>query len=377
MTTPAPDGSLAYHRLARLPGRYPWWKPLLGGVVLVGVWLVLFVVLDIAAYVTGTVAGRPEVSDGVMDFGAVGDTALDLMALAVAIPAALLVVRWVERRPAGTLSSVTGRLRWRWLLACLLIAAPVVTVMTGLALLLPEEPGAEPVEWAGLGVLLPALLMLVLLVPFQAAAEEYVFRGWLLQAVGGLFRSPWIAVVPQAVLFAAAHGWGTVWGFADLVFFGLVVGWLTIRTGGLEAAIGLHVVNNLVAFGLSAAVVDGLRSEETAADAPWQLVALDVVSISLYALAVTWWARRRKPATEAVATDLVPPPALVPVGYPPYPPYPPGMYPPYPHLPHAQGTYPPNPNPNPNPYPPGTPPPGTCPPPPRPPHGASPPDPGA
>ncbi|CAO0830891.1 hypothetical protein SMICM17S_10210 [Streptomyces microflavus] len=36
-----------------------------------------------------------------------------------------------------------------------------------------------------------------------------MFRGWLTQAVGAFFfRSPWFAVIPQAVLFAAAHGWG-------------------------------------------------------------------------------------------------------------------------------------------------------------------------
>ncbi|MEU0341829.1 lysostaphin resistance A-like protein [Streptomyces bobili] len=54
--------------------------------------------------------------------------------------------------------------------------------------------------------------------------------------------------------------------------FGAVAGWLTVRTGGLEAAIGLHAVNNLLAFAAVASVVDGLRSDDTAADAPWELV---------------------------------------------------------------------------------------------------------
>lgn len=40
--------------------------------------------------------------------------------------------------------------------------------------------------------------------------------------------------------------------------------------GGLEAAIALHVPNDLPAFGVSAAVVDGLSFDDTAADAPWQ-----------------------------------------------------------------------------------------------------------
>ncbi|MEU6177479.1 DUF6223 family protein [Streptomyces coeruleorubidus] len=102
--------------------------------------------------------------------------------------------------------------------------------------------------------------------------------GWLTQAVGAFFRSPWFAVIPQAVLFAAAHGWGTKWGFIGLLVFGGVCGWLTIRTGGLEAAVALHALNNLLAFGVAAAFVDGLSSDETAADSPWQLALVDVAT---------------------------------------------------------------------------------------------------
>ena len=129
--------------------------------------------------------------------------------------------------------------------------------------------------------------MIVALVPFQSAAEEYLFRGWLLQAFGTWLRSPWPGVVVQAVLFAAAHGWGTVWGFADLVVMGLLCGWLTVHTGGLEAAVALHVVNNVSAFGLAAAF-GGLAVDETMADAPWQLVLVDV----LVMLAYTWLVAR-------------------------------------------------------------------------------------
>ncbi len=83
-------------------------------------------------------------------------------------------------------------------------------------------------------------------------------------------------------------------GFADLVVFGLAAYWLTVRTGGLEAAIGLHVINNLIAFCLGAAVVDGLKTDETAADAPWQWVAIDIAAIAAYAAVVLWFAARRR-----------------------------------------------------------------------------------
>ena len=47
-----------------------------------------------------------------------------------------------------------------------------------------------------------------------------------------------------------------------------------VRTGGLEASIALHVVNNLLGSLFSAAYGD-LSVDETAADLPWQLALVD------------------------------------------------------------------------------------------------------
>lgn len=317
LATPEParlPEPLAHHRLARISARHRWWRPVLGTLFLAVTYVVVIGLLYGLVSTLGSARGYSEAPDGTVEFGPVPGSAVDLLMIAVAIPLVLLAVRWIGRRPAGTVSSVTGGLRWRWLGLCVLAALPILAVTTGAMLLLPAED-EPPARWAGWEVFGPALAMLVVLVPLQAAAEEYVFRGWLTQAVGAFLRSPWWAIVPQAVLFAAAHGWGTPWGFADLVVFGVVAGWLTVRTGGLEAAIGLHAVNNLLAFGASAAVVDGLKSDDTAADAPWQLVALDLAGVALYTAAVLWLTRRRPPARTAPAPTPVPPPLPFPGGY--------------------------------------------------------------
>ncbi|MEU5088946.1 CPBP family intramembrane glutamic endopeptidase [Streptomyces sp. NPDC021356] len=263
--------------------------------------------ITFSSTVLGDLWDRPEDQDGLVDFGPVTNTAIDLLLLASLVPFVLIAVGWIGRRPAGTASSVTGGLRWRWLGVCVLVALPVLALSCAAVLLLPGQDVA-PSGWAPWEVFLPALAMLVVLVPLQSAAEEYLFRGWLLQSVGAFFRSPWCAVAPQAVLFAAAHGWGTLWGFAELVVFGMLAGWLTVRTGGLEATIGLHAVNNLLAFGLSAAVVDGLSSDETAADAALPTVMLDLAGVALYTAAVLWFARRRPPLRTAPAPEALPAP---------------------------------------------------------------------
>ncbi|CAM5463251.1 hypothetical protein SALBM135S_03913 [Streptomyces alboniger] len=287
---------LPYHRLALSTGRHRWWRPLAGTAVVLGGALAAVLLVLLGAEIAGAVLDKPVDKDGFRVWGGIGETGQGLLSLALLLPVVFLAARWAQRRPAGTVSSVVGRLRWDWLVRCLLLALPLVTASLGVMLLLPgaSGDGMDDMAWAGLPNFLLGLAMVCVLVPFQGAAEEYVFRGWLIQAVGAWCRSPWVAVLPQALLFAAAHGWGTPWGFADLVVFALVAGALTVRTGGLEAAIGLHVVNNLLAMGLSAAVAGALASEETAADMDAASVCVDVVMLCGYAALVLWWAGRRK-----------------------------------------------------------------------------------
>ncbi|WP_266849734.1 CPBP family intramembrane glutamic endopeptidase [Streptomyces sp. NBC_00568] len=307
MTTAPLLTALPYHRMAHYTGRHRWWRPLLGTSLLIAGWMLLVLFLDTLAYGVGKAAGYTELPDGTIDFGPVRGTVLDLAYLAVALPLILVVIRSTGGRPAGTVSSVIGRLRWLWLTRCALVAVPAVALLALAVVFLPGMEGGPqdaPDVWVGWQHFLPAMAVLMLFVPLQAAAEEYAFRGWLMQAVGGFFRSPWIAVLPQAAAFAAAHGWGTQWGFADLLVFGAVAGWLTIRTGGLEAAIALHALNNLLAFGLSAAVVDGLSSDDTAADAPWQLAAVDTALVLVYASIVLWLARRYRPMSISPSATL-------------------------------------------------------------------------
>ncbi|WIB13968.1 CPBP family intramembrane glutamic endopeptidase [Curtobacterium sp. MCPF17_052] len=82
------------------------------------------------------------------------------------------------------------------------------------------------------------ILLVVLLVPFQAAAEEYVFRGFLMQTIGSWIPvravGAVVAVVVSTVLFAVLHvpnGYN-VWGILDVGSFGLVAAVIVLRTGG-------------------------------------------------------------------------------------------------------------------------------------------------
>ncbi|MEU7903427.1 CPBP family intramembrane glutamic endopeptidase [Actinoplanes sp. NPDC049118] len=291
-----------YHRLARTPA-HRWWRTVLGTLFIVAGGVVTAIGVFLAGATVAAITGRPVGADGVPSFGARADLALAFLTVAALLPVVLMAARWIQCRPAGTLSSVTGRLRLRWLLTCLPIAGAAIALFLGAGAALDTatgEDGGLTGSLAGWGPFAASALVLLLVVPPQVAAEEYLTRGWLLQGLGAWCRGPWLPIAFQAVVFAALHGWGTPWGFADLVVFGLVTGWLTVRTGGLEAAIALHLANNLLGSLLGAAFGD-LGVDQTAADMPWRYVLIDLPVLLGYAGVIAWLARRRGVATRTVA----------------------------------------------------------------------------
>lgn len=210
------------------------------------------------------------------------------MALIILMAPALLVAsRIVEGRGVGLLVSVTGRWRWRWLARTLGPAFAVVAlslaVQSSLAAVLGEAVAPRP-DHPGIPVM---LLLVVLVVPLQCAAEEYVFRGYLMQLVGGWLRHPAFAILLPVPLFVLGHAYD-VWGALGVCFFAIVAGWLCWRTGGIEAAVSMHVANNVLIFALAAF---GVVDAESTSGSPWGLI-VQTVALVAYAVVVTRWARR-------------------------------------------------------------------------------------
>ena len=256
----APEG-LPYHRIQEA-GKPGVWRPVMGfllmllGFVAIGA-LVATGVFAIIYAVTG---------QGTVDVARLADLehptpaglAFLNVALATFIPLAMLTSRYLHGIPPRWLASVRPRIRWRYLFACLGIAvvALIVTLVVGAAV-----PGQDDDVTSHANpftvTTFDYLLVIVFLTPFQAAGEEYVFRGYLTQAFGGVFRRAWVAVLVPAFLFGLAHGLGqSPPVFFDRFAFGVVAGILVIRTGGLEAGIAMHVLNNFLAYGLALAFSD-------------------------------------------------------------------------------------------------------------------------
>lgn len=258
----APPGS-PYHLVQR-GGRPGLWRPIVGVVALIaGFTVVVPVVVQVPFAIGLAVTGR-DVTAGVERMLDLDDpTPLGLAYLNVALAGAILLTWLLARtlhglRP-GWLASVTPRIRWGWLVICfgLSFVALIATLMV--SVFVPAQ--GESVDMGGsvnefTSTTRDFLLVVLFLTPLQAAGEEYAFRGYLTQAFGNLFGRTWAAIVLPALLFALAHGSQSPPVFFDRLAFGLVAGALVVLTGGLEAGIAMHVLNNWLAFGLALAFGD-------------------------------------------------------------------------------------------------------------------------
>ena len=105
--------------------------------------------------------------------------------------------------------------------------------------------------------LLILAVLAVVLIPLQAAFEEILFRGYLMQGFAVLARNRWVPIVVTSVLFGLMHSlnpevkeFGFLTMMPQYIFFGLVFAVLTMLDDGIEIAIGAHAANNafLVVF---------------------------------------------------------------------------------------------------------------------------------
>lgn len=93
----------------------------------------------------------------------------------------------------------------------------------------------------------------LLLIPFQTTLEELLFRGYLMQGFGSVFRSPWMPLVITSFIFGLLHGANPEvekLGTIVMIYYigtGFMFGLTTIMDEGTELALGMHAANNIVA----------------------------------------------------------------------------------------------------------------------------------
>ena len=292
-----PTEPAEFQQMLRTP-RHRWWKPLLTLALFAAM---AFVAINLGAVVLTLVSVARGVPDPAayltrvlkVGQGGIGPVSFLFLnySLIVLIPVAMLA-RWiVYRQRPRFLTSVTGGFRWRWMARCLVVTLPIWAIYIGVSTVVDGTPEPKPAYWGAL------VVVCLVTTPLQCAGEEYTFRGLVLQTVGSWFRRPMVGLIVGAVpavgLFAAAHGSPDPYILAQLCVFAVSCVIVTWRTGGLEAAIAIHLSNNVLLLltnivygGWNSAFIDGQTTGTLAG------VLIDVVVDGTAVALILWQAKR-------------------------------------------------------------------------------------
>ena len=252
---PLPAPGTEYHRFLRTP-RNAWWKGVVAIVGFVIGYLIINTVVGLGAILFDVFTGRStweSYSTGAVEFTPAIFLATNI-GNALSIPLAMLLQWWIWGQPVRWLHSVAGVLRWRLLGRSAAVVVPLWLIYMGIsAIAFPQSSGITgPGNFTGESVAL--LIIMLLTTPLQAAGEEYGARGLIMRSAGSWVASPVpgliIATIVPSLVFMAAHGAGDPWLNVYYFLFGAAMSLLVWRTGGLEAAVVVHTVNNMLSFGI-------------------------------------------------------------------------------------------------------------------------------
>ncbi|MGN6130298.1 MAG: lysostaphin resistance A-like protein [Nocardioidaceae bacterium] len=286
-----------YHLMLRT-WNYAVWRPIVGIVVLFVCFFVVAPLVLLPVLAIGVaVGGGPfwQKFQSAATFQTVDPSALLYLNLVLGsmIFVTWFIIRVFHRMRPRWLMSVMPGIRWRFFFACLGIAVVALVAQVLVGHLLPAD--AQSDTGGKLNHFTASSLAVGLIVlfttPFQAAGEEYVFRGYLMQAIGALFRFKWVAIIVTATIFALMHGVQNFPLFFDRFMFGLIAGWAVTITGGLEAGIALHILNNFLAFGVAVAFGD-LTQTLTVSQVSWWNIVLTLTQSGVYLGLVVLLARK-------------------------------------------------------------------------------------
>src|SRR5262245_23764127 len=146
----------------------------------------------------------------------------------------------------------------------------------------------------------PFAALVLVLTPIQCAAEELVFRGYVMQGLSLFVRSPLAIAVASSVIFTIPHllnpeveRHGLLLMGAVYFTIGMVLATVALRDGRLELAIGLHAANNLFL-----ALVANYEGSALMTESLFTARELDprfsLITLVLAAFAFHWWVFGRR-----------------------------------------------------------------------------------
>ena len=241
-----------YLELAR-QGRNDWWRYLISFPAILVIWLFVGAIPVIALMAYVSMDGESATNFTGTGFVGVPVILEFLITMSTFIPllaATFLAVRFIHIRSLKTLFTAKSHICWGRIFAgaavWMLIAALLSVIESFL------YPDRYVLTFQPVTLLIFAVFALIL-VPIQTSAEEFFFRGYLLQWMGLRLKNIWLLSLLNGALFFLPHVANPEMAnnsvFVGLGYFvmGFFCALITLQDQGIELALSLHAANNLFA----------------------------------------------------------------------------------------------------------------------------------
>lgn len=230
--------------------KYDFWRYLVGVVIVIIAIIAGQVPLGIAVLLEG---GYEMVNMTEMQMLQLLDSNLSLflilLSFAAGLGAIFFVVKVLHSQPIKALTTSRKKIDWgRFFFAFGLVA--IFAIATTLI-----DYYTNPQDYVVNFQPKPFFIMLVIavvMIPLQTSFEEYLFRGYLMQGIGTLFKNRWSPLIITSLIFGSLHFFNPeVTKLGNIIMFyyigtGFLLGIMTLMDDGMELALGFHAGNNLI-----------------------------------------------------------------------------------------------------------------------------------
>ena len=158
-------------------------------------------------------------------------------------------IKIIHKRNVLTLFTVRESFDWKRFFFSFSVWGSVMAIFLVISFL-----AGYPIEWNfDASTFFMLFFISIFILPLQTTCEEVLFRGYLLQGFGSIFKRGVFPVVITGVLFGLMHGANPEVekiGVILLVYYivnGLFLGVVALMDDGLELTMGYHAINNIFA----------------------------------------------------------------------------------------------------------------------------------
>ncbi len=203
-------------------------------------------------------------------------------------PAFYCIQKLIYKMPWRSVITSAAKFRWRLLFRSALIYGSGMLILA-----LIDWITGDAVWVYDSSTYWSFFIITLLFIPFQAAAEEIWLRGFLNQFLVRYLKNPWVVYVLSSMVFTSLHfanpeaDLGYFVEYSLLLFIGgFTACILTHYTNGLEAAIGMHIINNLIVFSILSYDIPEVPQTYLLSNGEMHLTTLVVIGAVIFELAM-------------------------------------------------------------------------------------------